>query len=297
MRTAALRWKAELVLVAIAFIWGATFVVVKEALADVSTLLFLAIRFSLAACLLALVLRRRYSGRHDWGGILRGGLVAGGLLFLGYATQTAGLRHTTASRSAFLTGLYIVLVPFFSALVLRNRPRWTDLLGAAVATAGTALLSAGGGAAGWNVGDTLTVACAFAFAAHMVSVEQFSRLMSTEVLSILQVAVVAAGSLATCAWLEPPRLAWSGQLVFALLLTAVFATALSFYLYTWAQRQTTANRAAVLLATEPVFAGLTAWAVAGEAWTAAGLAGAALILGGILVVELKPAPRLGHPSG
>jgi drug/metabolite transporter (DMT)-like permease len=293
MRPASPRLRAEFALASVAFLWGATFVVVKGALDDISTFLFLAIRFSLASLLLAFWLRARLFRRSPvaW----RGGALCGVLLFLGYALQTTGLRWTTASNSAFITGLYVVLVPLLASLVYRIRPRMVELAGAALAAAGTALLS-GGLPADWNRGDLLTAGCAVAFAAHILAVERYSRRMDFERLSLMQIVSVAVLSWAAAAWIEPARIVWTPRLVWALAATSVLATALSFVLYTWAQGQTSAARAALIFALEPVFAGVVAWAAAGERWTAATLAGAALILAAIVLVELKPAAAAGHPE-
>lgn len=286
------RVRAELALAGVAFLWGTTFVIVKSALEDVSTFLFLALRFTLASLLLAFWLRRRLARRTpvDW----RGGALCGLLLFAGYALQTAGLRWTTASNSAFITGLYVVLVPLLASLVYRNRPRLAELGGAALATAGTAMMS-GGMPAQWNRGDLLTAGCAAAFAGHILAVERYSRRMDFERLSLMQIAAVAALSWAGAALLEPARILWTPRVWFALLATSVLATAVSFLLYTWAQGHTSAARAALIFALEPVFAGLVAWA-AGESWTASSLAGAALILAAIVLVELKPAASVQHPE-
>ncbi len=293
MRESGARGRAELALAAVAFLWGATFVIVKGALEDVSTFLFLALRFSMASLLLAFWLRSRLVRRTPvaWAG----GALCGALLFAGYALQTAGLRWTTASNSAFLTGLYIVLVPLLGSFVYRSRPRAAELGGAALAAAGTALLS-GGLPSEWNRGDLLTAGCAVAFAAHILAVERYSRRMDFERLSLMQIAAVAVLSWAAAAWIEPARVVWTARLWWALGTTSVLATALSFVLYTWAQGQTSATRAALIFALEPVFAGLVAWAAAGERWTAATLAGASLILAGIVLVELKPASAGRHPE-
>ncbi len=292
MRPPSPRLRAELALASVAFLWGATFVVVKGALEDVSTFLFLALRFSLASLLLAFWLRARLFRRSPVAWF--GGALCGLLLFLGYALQTAGLRWTTASNSAFITGLYVVLVPLLASLVYRIRPRAMELAGAALAAAGTAFLS-GGLPADWNRGDLLTAGCAVAFAGHILAVERYSRRMDFERLSLMQIASVAVLSWAA-AWIEPARIAWTPRLLWALATTSVLATALSFVLYTWAQGQTSAARAALIFALEPVFAGVVAWAAAGERWTAATLAGAALILAAIVLVELKPAAAAGHPE-
>lgn len=287
-------WGAEAALVAVAFIWGATFVVVKQALTDISTFLFLALRFTLAAVLLGAALARRL-GRpraSEW----RGALLCSGLLFAGYGLQTAGLRLTTASKSAFITGLYIVLVPLLGSFVQRSVPRMVELAGAALATGGTILLTAGGLDLKLNAGDWLTAGCAVAFAGHLLAVERYSRRMDYERLSLYQVAGVAGLSWLAAGSVETPRAEWSAALVTALAATAVLATALSFLLYTWAQKHTSATKAALIFALEPVFAGLMAWVVSGEEWGGAALAGAALILAGIVLVELKPASQPAHPQ-
>jgi drug/metabolite transporter (DMT)-like permease len=287
---------ADLALALVSLIWGFTFVVVKSALDDISTLLFLALRFSLATLVLFGFFRLR---GFTWRGerrMWKGGAVCGFLLFAGYALQTAGLRTTTASKSAFITGLYIVLVPLLGSFVSKNVPGRAEWIGVTAAAAGTAMLSLSP-SEGWRLsgGDLLTIGCAFAFAAHILAVENWSRRMSHELLSLWQIAGVALFSLTTFAWLETPRVVWSGRLLFALLATAVLATAVSFGLYTWAQRHTTATRAALIFALEPVFAGVAGWLLAGDQWTGRTLGGAALILGGIVLAELKPWSRAGHP--
>jgi drug/metabolite transporter (DMT)-like permease len=286
---------ASLAIVLVAFIWGATFVVVKEALEDVTPFLFLAIRFSLAIVLLAGAMRGRLARRSapHWGGAV----LCGTLLFLGYALQTTGLRLTTASKSAFITGLFIVLVPLFGSIVYGSKPRPVELAGAAVALAGTGLMTSTGMELRWNSGDLLTAGCAAAFAAHILSVAHFSKKMDYERLSVMQVAGVAVWSWVAVAALETPRIVWSLRVWFAVLTTAALATALSFFLFTWAQQLLSATRVALLFALEPVFAGLTSWLVAGEAWTARSLTGAGLILAAIVLVELKPAEAGGHQLG
>ena len=288
-------WRAELAIATVALIWGATFIVVKNSLNDVSTFLFLSLRFTMATALLWFVLRNRLNrkGPSDW----RGGLLCAFFLFLGYVLQTAGLRMTTASNSAFITGLYVVLVPLLGSLVNRSKPAPVEVTGAVAALIGTGLMTSVDMGMRFNTGDLLTAACALAFAGHILSVAHYSKTMDYERLSLYQVGGVALFSWLGASFVEPVRVVWTGRLWFGLLSTAVFATALSFLLYTWAQKHTTAARTALIFALEPVFAGLTAWIVAGEAWTARSLAGAALILVGIVLVEVKPSRPVGHQLG
>ncbi|MBL0159243.1 MAG: DMT family transporter [Bryobacterales bacterium] len=291
--------RAELAIAAVAFLWGATFIIVKNSLNDASTFLFLSLRFTMATALLWFVLRNRLrrKGPSDW----RGGLLCGFFLFLGYVLQTAGLRLTTASNSAFITGLYVVLVPLLGSLVNRSKPRLVEITGAVAALIGTGLMTSPMTSVAmgmrFNTGDLLTAACALAFAGHILSVAHYSKTMDYERLSLYQVGGVALLSWLGASFMEPVRVVWTGRLWFGLLSTAILATALSFLLYTWAQKHTTAARSALIFALEPVFAGLTAWIVAGEAWTARSLAGAALILAGIVLVEVKPARPAGHQLG
>jgi drug/metabolite transporter (DMT)-like permease len=291
------RGRAELAIVAVSFIWGSTFVVVKSALADASTLVFLALRFALGTLLLLGLFRLGRSSLDGFCGHWRGGLACGSFLFIGYALQTAGLRITTASKSAFLTGLYVVLVPLLSSILKRRVPRGVECAGALLAVAGTAVLTLDP-AAGFclSPGDLLTIGCAIAFSAHMLSVERFTSTSGHQSLALWQVISVGAFSAAGCWWIEPPRLNVTHRLVFALVVTALLATAVSFALYTWAQTRTTASRASLIFSLEPVFAGLTAWLWSGEVWSFRTLAGGALILGAILLVEMKPSFLQTHPQ-
>jgi drug/metabolite transporter (DMT)-like permease len=288
------RWKADLALAAVALVWGTTFVVVKHALEDISTLYFLALRFSVASvCMLFMFLPafRRAGSRQVLRG-LKGGAVAGLFLWLGYVLQTLGLKFTTAGNSGFLTGLYIVLVPLISAAVYRRWPQLAELIGISIATSGMALLTVPSIEHGirLNRGDLLTIGCAVAFAFHLLVLGYFSQRERFEAVALGQIACAAMLSTVSLA-VEKPVVTWNANVVFAVLVTAVFATALAFGLQTWGQQYTTATRTALIFALEPVFALLTAVSVGGEKLTVAAISGGALILGGILTVELKPARR------
>lgn len=291
------RTRAEFTIAAVSFIWGATFVVVKSALADASTLVFLALRFALATLLLLALFRLRRGSLDGFFSHWRGGLVCGFFLFIGYALQTAGLQTTAASKSAFLTGLFVVLVPLLSCALKRCAPRPIEFGGALLALGGTALLTLEPGA-GFRLytGDLLTIGCAVAFSGHMLAVERFSSARGHQALALWQVLWVGAFSAAGCWWIEPPRLAVTPRLAWALLATALLATAVSFALYTWAQARTTASRASLIFALEPVFAALTAWYWSRESWSPRTLAGGVLILGAILLVEMKPSLPQTHPQ-
>jgi drug/metabolite transporter (DMT)-like permease len=284
-------WRADLALVFITLIWGSTFVVVKEALADCSTLLFLALRFSLAAASLALVFRPLPGKFAQPKALLAGGTLAGVCLFGGYAFQTLGLRYTTPSKSAFITGLSIVLVPVIGALVQRKVPHPSEALGVATATAGLVLLTLPAESLRIEKGDLLTLACAVAFAAHILMVGHYAPRLGFEALTLVQIATAAVLSLASFWWVETPFIRWSAGVVTAVIVTGLLATALAFAIQAWAQQYTTPTRTALIFALEPVFAWATSFIVAGELLSRRATAGAALILAGILLVELKPLGR------
>lgn len=292
------KWKAELALAFVALLWGSTFVVVKEALSGISTMYFLALRFAFASlCMTPLLLPvfRSEGARAAWRGI-GSGLVAGIFLWTGYLLQTFGLKHTTAGNSGFLTGLYIVLVPLISAAWYRRWPGIPELLGIAVAGAGMTVLTIPSLDRNLriNQGDLLTIGSAVAFAFHLMVVGYFSTRDRFEAVAFGQIAGAAVLS-ALALFVEPPHAHWTARTVFAILLTGLFATALAFALQTWGQQYTTPTRTALLFALEPVFAALAAVLFGGERMTVYSLAGGALILTGVLLVELgprelKPAP-------
>ena len=290
------RLRADLALAFIALIWGSTFVLVKDALEDISTTLFLALRFGTATLVLGTVFRRRYAAITDWRPEVQGGVLAGLFLYAGYLLQTLGLRSTTPSKSAFLTGLYIVLVPLLAAFVYKRAPRGREVLGIALATVGMGMMSLERAALRIGYGDMLTLACAVAFAGHILVIGHYAGRVSFEALALLQVATAAILAASTFWWTETPSVVWSGRVILALAVTSLLATALAFAVQTWAQQYTTPARTALILALEPVFAGLTSFLFFGERFTARAIAGAALILAGILTVELKPLRRQGHPS-
>ncbi len=290
------RWRADLALAFIALIWGSTFVVVKQALADSSTLLFLALRFSLAAAVLFLALRGWYGRSRNRGLECRAGILAGLCLFAGYAFQTFGLRFTTPSKSAFLTGLSIVLVPLIGSAVHKKAPRAFEVLGVLAATAGMGLMTLEGSSLRPGPGDLLTVACAGAFAVHILVLGHYAKRVSFERLSLVQIATAAGLALATFWWAEVPRIRWSGGVLLALGVTALLATALAFTVQSWAQQHTTPTHTALILALEPVFAWLTSLLAVGEGLSGRAAVGAVLILAGIVLVELKPEPAKTHPQ-
>ena len=304
--------KADLLLIFCTLIWGATFVLVKDALADASVFVFLALRFALATAVLILMYGREVLsvGARGW----RAGAIIGCCMFGGYAFQTAGLRLTTPSKAAFITGFFVVLVPVLLALFGSRRvplchpngrktgacwgPRWV-WIGAISAFAGLYFLAVPpSGFAALNRGDLLVLGCAFLFALHVISIGHYTVRFSAGALTLIQVATTALFTafcvpLFAVAGAEQPRVVWTSGFIVAVAATGLFATALAFSAQVWAQQYTTAAHAAIIFTLEPVFAGVTSFVFYHERLGARSLAGAALILGGILVAELLgPAPAV-----
>jgi drug/metabolite transporter (DMT)-like permease len=283
-------------LLGVCAIWGSTFVVVKNALADASPLVFLGLRFLLASAILVALFGRgfRAAGR----GVVRAGGVIGALLFAGYIFQTVGLQYTTPSKSAFITTLSSVLVPLLAVVALRRRPSGWALAGLGIAAAGAYFLTIPTGEFALARGDSITFFCTIAFAGHIVAIAHYAPRYGFSALALGQVAAAlllagAAIPLAAATGLELPRVAWTGNLLGALVITAALATVLAFSVQTWAQQFTPATHTAVIFTTEPVFAAVTSYLVLGEKLGARETLGAGLILAGVLVAEL-----LGHtPPG
>lgn len=284
------RLQADLLLAACALVWGATFVVVKEALSDASVFVFLSLRFVLAAALLGMMHQRELR-KLDAGGLRAGGLI-GCLMFGAFAFQTVGLTMTTASKSAFITGFFVVLVPVFLAAFGKRTSHWI-WSGVFAAVAGLYFLTVpASGFSELNMGDVLTLICAVLCALHIMAIAHYAPRYSGGALVFLQVAAtallsVAAVPLSTLTGWEAPRVAWTPGLIWAVLGTGVLATVFTFSAQVWAQRYAAPSHVALLLTLEPVFAGLTSFVFVGERMGWRGLAGAALILAGILVAELK----------
>jgi len=281
--------RAEAALVLNTVIWGSTFVVVKQALQDVSPVLFLALRFTLATVALLVLFRGSWSHPRNPRASLTGGAVAGVFLFSGYAFQTIGLQYTSAPKSAFLTGLTSVITPLLAALVYRNRPRLIEIGGVLLATGGMALMTLRETLT-MNRGDLLTVCCALCYAAHILALSRYSATASIEWLSTGQSAVSALLAWSLFRWMETPHIRWTPSTWIAIVVTGLLATAVAFTLQSWAQRYASSTRTALIFMLEPVFAWITSYLLTGETLSRRASAGALLILAGILLVELKTKP-------
>ncbi len=284
-------------LLATVLVWGATFVLVKNALADSSPLLFNLMRMALATLALVLVNGRqlRATPRRYWAA----GAATGAFLAIGYQLQTLGLALTTPSKSAFVTGLVVVFVPALTLMpALRpvgvSRPGLAAGVGALLAFAGLFLLTTPAGTAAAKLlssvgrGDLLTLGCAVAFAAHLLTMARVAPGIPAGVLATLQIGFATIFMLVTLPF-EHPHARFTPGLVGALLVCSLLATAAAFTIQSFAQQVLPPTHTAVLLTLEPVFGSLTSMLVLHEVLGRRSLAGAALILAGIVAIELAPA--------
>ncbi|MGU3368339.1 DMT family transporter [Bacillus mycoides] len=286
-------WIAPLALLFVSFIWGATFVVVQNAMSFVGPFTFNGIRFLFAGIILLFVqmIFSQKTSKQDIKQSSLAGLIVGFFLCVGYLLQTFGLLYTTSSKAGFLTGLSIVMVPILSFIFLKQRATIFIVLGIAVATAGLYLLTAGDSFQ-LNIGDILVLGCAVAFAAHILVNGFFSKKISPLLLSTSQVLAVGIFS-SICAFLfeDWEKLfsvsLWTNQsFLFALFLTSLFATSIAFFIQTSAQKHASPTRVAIIFAMEPVFAALTGVLVANEQLSISAIIGCLCIFLGMVFVEL-----------
>lgn len=312
-----MKLRAYLLMFFVVAVWGSTFVLVKGALADATPAAFNLVRMTLAFAVMSVAYHRYWREIRLWQ--VAAGALVGLCLAVGYQFQTTGLARTTPSKSAFITGLLVVLVPLFSLVPgLRppgaRLPRWNAFLGAALAFTGIVLLTApalppltSSAASGpvlllrqaarllpdmtsINLGDLLTLGCAVAFAFHCLALSHFSPRIRFQPLALLQVGFCAVFMALSLPLIEHPHIAWTPRLAVALGITAVLATAAAFSIQSWAQSVLPATHMALLLTLEPVFAWITSFLVMGERLGLRPASGALMILGGIALTELMAQP-------
>jgi len=309
-----MKLRAYVLMLLVVAVWGSTFVVVKGALANATPGAFNLVRMTLAFAVLAGVYHRSWREMRAWQ--VASGAVVGLCLGVGYQFQTVGLTLTTPSKSAFITGLLVVMVPLLSAIPgLRptgvRRPQAIAYVSAAMALVGIMLLTAPAVAAATgpstllgttthllpdlssiNRGDLLSLGCALAFSFHCIALSHTSPRIGFRPLAILQVGFCALFMAVSLPFMEHPQIHWTPRLGMALAIVAVLATAAAFSVQSWAQSVLPPAHMSLLLTMEPVFAWITSFVVMGERLGLRAATGALLILAGILLTELVPPPHM-----
>ena len=258
-------------------VWGWTFVVVKNAIAEYPTLPFLQLRFILAFLVMAVLVRRLPTRRE-----LLVGLAAGTVLAGGYLTQTLGLSLISPGNAGLITGLLVLFTPLLDRVFGVPLKRRT-IVAVIVAVIGIGMLT--GGPSGFGLGDVLVIVCAVLFALHIVLLSRWSPRLSAAPLAMVQMGACALIFTAGGTWtLRMP----STDVWIAIVITGVFASALAFYIQTWAQAHIDASRTALIIAMEPAWAVAAAVVLAGQRFGFLQAAGAGLVLAAIVGHELAP---------
>lgn len=273
---------AALALISVAVTWGAAFVLMEPAIERQPIFNFLAFRFTIAVIVMILVrpsvLKKFNKTLLTQGGLL--GLALGG----GYVTQTIGLHFSTAAITGFFTGLYVALTPLLAWILLRNKVSRKALVGVILATIGLAILSSGAIEFGW--GEIALILCAFLFALHIVGLGVWSSDHDSYALTIVQLTMCGILSwIGAFVWEGGVQSPPDGEVWFAIIFCAVLATALAFFVQTWAQGFLDPSRVAIILTTEVIWAAAIAYAVGQEKPTFLSLLGGGVMLAAMFIVE------------
>lgn len=293
-----IHYLGEGALLLMTIIWGGTFVIVKESLNDISSMLFISIRFGVAAVIIALYLMfRKY--RINKNAVIAG-IFLGMFLFLGFLFQTIGLKYTTATKSGFITGSLVVMVPFFQLLIEKKIPSKGAIIGTVLVFIGIIFLSSGGNSlttflrefgSTFNLGDGLTLICAFFFALHVVYMDIISPKHDFWILFLSQLVTVSLFALIMSLLfhftsLEIIRINFTSNLWIGLFYTSLLATCVNFGLQTKFQKVVSPTKAGIIYSFEPIFAAIFAFFLLNEKITNFGLLGSALIFFGLIVSEI-----------
>ncbi len=291
------KYFAESALLIATIFWSGTFVIVKVSLQDVSSMLFIGLRFLLATILL-LPFAIKYKSEFTKSALFSGTLL-GLFFFLGFATQTVGLKFTTATNSAFITGSSVVLVPILQTLIERKPPTRGSVIGIVFVFAGILFLSSGGNsiftflsdfASNFNIGDFFTLLCAVFFAMYVVYLDISTNKHGFMVILFMQMFVTAVAAFLASSFfdminIEKVRIEYTEYLIFGILYTSIFATLITTAIITRYQKNVTPTKAAIIYSLEPIFASVLAFFLLNEKITNFGILGAVLIFTGLIISE------------
>jgi drug/metabolite transporter (DMT)-like permease len=292
------KYSAESILLFITLIWGATFAIIKIALSNVSPMIFVSIRFSFATILLLPFFLKK--SKNIPNSVVISGLFLGVMYFLGFSTQTIGLNFTTATKSGFITGSFIIFTPIFQYIFEKKKPGKGNIIGVLFVLTGLILLSSRGYSifdifreigSGFNIGDFFTLLCAVFYAMYLVYLDiiskkydyfqlVFMQISTTAVLGIISVFILSALGL------ENIKFIFGGNLVFAFLYTSILATVLSTTLQTKYQKFVTPTKAGIIFSFEPIYSAFFAYYFINEKISRFSFMGGILIFTGLLVTEL-----------
>jgi drug/metabolite transporter (DMT)-like permease len=283
-------FRADLLLLLTAAIWGFAFVAQRIGMEYVGPFIFNGIRFALGCLVLVpfVWVRRRREEAGGGRGILIAGLAAGGVLFLGASLQQIGIVYTTAGKAGFITGLYVVIVPLI-ATIWRHRVGRGAWIGALLAAVGLYLLSV---REGFRIsrGDALVLASALCWAIHVLIIARWSKRFDVILLALFQFATCSVLSLAVAFLTESFTIHSIRDAGIPILYGGVLSVGIGYTLQVVAQRDAPPTAAAILLSLEAVFAALGGWLILDETLTPRAMLGCGLMLAGVLSAQLGPDP-------
>lgn len=282
---------ADLGLLYASAIWGSTFILVKNSLAYIDPVTMVAYRFLLAAALTGAVLA--WQRRPLFTNFFPGLALGLAQMFL-YVPQTIGLKFTTAANSGFITGLFVAFIPPLLILFRLERPRPRQWLAVGISLIGLWLVT--GGVSQVNLGDLITLSAAFMYALHVLLTDRYAQSSKDHLQLVFQQFLVAGALslLAAAAFGRPLAVsAYQGLAVVAFL--AVFPTFSAFLIQVKAQTITAPIKVALIFALEPVFAGVFAWTVGGEAFKPLNALGGLLVFLAVVLSTVPLKPRKKHP--
>ena len=277
-------------LLVVSIIWGSTFIIIKQSIAEMPPFAFLTLRFFTAAVILAAVCYKRFALIDKT--ILRDGIILGSVLFLIFATQTVGLITTPAAVTGFITGLYVIFVPMFSSFALRKYPETPTLAGVLLSCVGLGLITLSDKLS-LSQGEFLVLLCALFISVHIILTDYYSKRHDIYLLTTIQIVCVLTLSFAWSVLFEPAVLPekWNFGLGASIILTGVLATALAFFVMTGVQKHTTPTKAAIIYTMEPVSSAFFSYFIGNELLATRQYIGAFLIICGMLFAEIGTAVR------
>lgn len=276
--------KADLALLLVTVGWGASFILTKSSLAEMPTFNFLTIRFLIAFALSSIIFMREMKkiDRKTF----QYGIILGVVLYGSFAFQTMGLNYTSASKSAFITGFSVVLVPIFSSLLVKNIPNKKTVVSIVIAFIGLGMLTLNKNILEVNIGDIYTFFCALIFASYIILVGKYTVDAESIPLAVLQLGVVGLLSLITSLAIETPIIPTLGPVWFNIIILSVVCTSGAYIVQNVAQKYTSPTHTALIYTAEPVFGAAFSYIILGEVLSTKGVLGAILILSGMLVTEV-----------
>lgn len=281
-----LELRADILLLTVAIAWGVTFLMVQEAIVSVPVYSFLFWRFFIATILMGIISYKFYNKINKQ--TVFYGFVLGTFLFSAFATQTFGLSLTKSSIVAFITGLNVILVPFFAYILFKDHVRKMVFIGSIVAVIGLYLLTMSGELT-VGFGEFLTLLCSALFALQIVFTDKYSKKVNVFMLVFFQLLTVAVYSLIFSLALDDRtfNIQMNYPFIKAVVVTSVFATVYAFLIQTYMQQFTTPTKTAIIFTMEPVSAGIYGYFVGNEILTSIQILGAVFIILAVLLAEIK----------